>query len=308
MDKTSFEVTVSPPYNFNLQWKLYSAEEPQPETYKNGILRRAFKIGSKLIPVDVNSIGTTRYPKLRVNVFSNLTPNKKRLLLEIVKYFFSLEDNFNGLYKFMDRDDVLCKIKNKLYGLRPPKMGINTFEGVIRSIIQQQISLRVAQRINSALIKTFGEKSDIGGEIYYDFPPPDKLAKASLGKLRKCKLSQQKSRYVKNFSIQVAGGYDLEGIKKMSDKDAIDELMKFDGIGRWSAELVLVATLGRRNLSVPNDLGERRAISYFYFSGEMQSAETIREFEKQWDKYKGWISYYLMYGFRLLKMDGEIND
>lgn len=65
---------------------------------------------------------------------------------------------------------MLHKIKRELYGLRPPGIGASIFEGTIRVIIQQQISLQVANIVTGTLVRRFGEKIEINGEPYYDFP------------------------------------------------------------------------------------------------------------------------------------------
>ena len=266
MDKTLFELLPTPPYNFDLQWRFYSSsKEPQPEIYKDGIWRRSFKIGDKLVPVSVTSIGTVEKPKLRINAFSKLNAKEKRYLSDKIMDIFRLRDDLRALYDFMEQDKILRKIKKELYGLRPPGIGASIFEGAVRVIIQQQISLQAAYVMTGALVRKFGEKIEINGEPYYDFPSPQALANADETELRRCKLSRQKSRYIKELALKVANGYDLEKIKRLSNEEAITELIKFRGIGRWTAELILITTLGRMDLCAPDDLGARKAVSYFYF-------------------------------------------
>jgi len=298
--KTSFELIPTAPYNFNLQWRFYhSAGEPQPEIYKDGIWRRAFKIRGRLFPVAVTSTGTVEKPKLRVDVFSKLNTEEKKNISNKIVEIFRLKDDLRALYDFMSRDKILCEIKNKLYGLRPPGIGANIFEGAVRVIIQQQISLQVAYVITGALVRRFGEKIEIDGESYYDFPSPRVLADADETELRKCKLSRQKSKYIKELALKVTDGYDLEKIREMSNEEAIEELMKFKGIGRWSAELILITTLGRMDLCVPDDLGARKAVSHFYFDGKLQSGDVIRKFTERWGKFKGFVIYYLICAYNV---------
>ena len=300
MNKTSFELRPTPPYDFDLQWKFYSSsKEPQPEIYKDGICRRAFKIGDRLVPVEVTSIGTVEKPRLVVNAFSKLGTKEKRYLSDKIMSIFRSGEDLGALYEFMERDEILHSIKNKLYGLRPPGIGASIFEGAIRVIIQQQISLQVAYVMTGELVKRFGEKIEIDGEPYYDFPSPQVLANANENELRKCKLSRQKSRYIKELSLKVADGYDLEKIKKMNNEEAIEELMKFKGIGRWTAELILITTLRRMDLCVPDDLGARKAVSYFYFDGKLQSGDIVRKFTERWGEFKGWIIYYLICAYNM---------
>ena len=119
---------------------------------------------------------------------------------------------------------------------------------------------------------------EVDGEEYYDFPSPEVLANASEEDLKKCKLSRQKARYIKEFAQAVVDGYNLNKLETMSNDEAIEELIKFKGLGMWSAELILVTSLGRMALSVPDDLGMRKAVSYFFFDNVLQSSQTVREF------------------------------
>ena len=300
MDKLSFELQSTPPYNFDLQWKFYSSfKEPQPEIYKDGIWRRAFKIGDRLVPVEVTSAGAVEKPRLRVSAFSKLNAKEKRYLSDKITDIFRLRDNLKELYNFMGKDETLIEIKNELHGLRPPGIGASIFEGAIRVIIQQQISLQVAYVMTGELVGRFGEKIEVDGEPYYDFPSPQVLANANENEFRKCKLSRQKARYIKELALKVADGYGLEKIRKMNNEKAIEELMKFKGIGRWTAELILITTLGRMDLCVPDDLGARKAVSYFYFDGKLKPGEAVRKFAERWGKFKGWVIYYLICAYNM---------
>ncbi|MCD6411642.1 MAG: DNA-3-methyladenine glycosylase 2 family protein [Thermoplasmata archaeon] len=300
MDRTSFEIIPTSPYDFDLQWKFYSSSrEPQPEIYKDGIWKRAFKIGNGLVPVKVTSIGTVEKPRLRVDAFSKLDAKEREYLANKMADIFRLREDLGALYDFMEQDEILYKIKKELYGLRPPGIGASIFEGAIRVIIQQQISLQVAYVMTGELVRRFGERIEIDDESYYDFPSPKVLASADENELRKCKLSYQKAKYIKELAMKVVDGYDLEKIRKMNNEEAIEELMKFNGIGRWTAELILITTLGRMDLCVPDDLGARKAVSYFYFDGKLQSGNAIRKFTERWGEFKGWIIYYLICAYNM---------
>ena len=111
MDEASFELQPTPPYNFDLQWKS-SSEEPQPEIYKDGIWRRAFKIGDRSVPVKITSVGTVEKPKLRVNASSDA--KEKKHLADKIADIFRLRDDLRELYNFMDKDEILLEIKNKV--------------------------------------------------------------------------------------------------------------------------------------------------------------------------------------------------
>ena len=252
-----------------------------------------------MVPVEVTSVGTVEKPRLKVTAFSKLDAKEKRYLSDKIADIFRLRDDLRALYDFMEQDEVLRKIKEKFYGLRPPGIGASIFEGAIRVIIQQQISLQVAYVMTGTLVRRFGEKIEIDGKPYYDFPSPQVLANTDENELRKCKLSRQKARYIRELALKVANGYDLERIKGLDNEEAIEELMKFNGIGRWTAELILITTLERMDLCVPDDLGARKAVSYFYFGGKLQSGDMVREFTERWGEFKGWIIYYLICAYNV---------
>ncbi len=158
MAKISFELKPKAPYDFDLHWKFYSSSEPQAETYKNGVWRRLIKIENRLFPVAVSSVGTVDKPRLKINIYSKISAAEKKELSDKITYFFKIRNDVTELYEFMDRDKVLRKVKNQLYGLRPPGIGLGIFESIVRVIIQQQISLHVAYVMTGALVRRFGEK------------------------------------------------------------------------------------------------------------------------------------------------------
>lgn len=64
---------------------------------------------------------------------------------------------------------ILRELRDKLYGFKAPKMAITIFEGIIKAVIQQQVSLNVAYAITANLIKKFGNVVTFEGEHYYFF-------------------------------------------------------------------------------------------------------------------------------------------
>ena len=69
-------------------------------------------------------------------MFSKLNTEEKRDISSKITDIFRLRYDLKKLYNFMDRDEILCEIKNKLYGLKQPGIGMSIFEGAIRVIIQ----------------------------------------------------------------------------------------------------------------------------------------------------------------------------
>ena len=287
------------PYNFDLHLKAFSFNKPQPDVYENGVWKRALRLNSgRIIPVKVTPIGTVEKPKLEVLILKKIKENERRELKDKLSWILNTETDLADLYNFMDNDPVLTEVKRKLYGLRAFNYS-TVFEGLIKSIIQQQISLIGSMYITNRLVERFGEKVKIGKEIYREFPSLESLAEASLADLKKCGLSRQKSSYIKEVSERIVQDkIDLERWKDLASQEIIERLMKFKGVGRWTAELTVVTSTGKDALPA-DDLGARRAVSKFYFGGKKISGEKLREFSNTWGKFRGVVTYYLICSERL---------
>jgi len=294
-----FILKPKPPYNFDLHLKAFSFSRPQPDVYENGVWKRALRLDSgRIVPVKVKLIGTTEKPRLEVIILKRVSKEAIKELKDKLSWILNTETDLADLYNFMDKDSVLREVKQKLYGLKAFNYS-TVFEGLIKSIIQQQISLIGSMYITNRLIERFGEKVKVGKETYYEFPSHESLAEASLEDLKKCGLSRQKSNYIKEVSERIVKDkIDLERWKGLASQEIIERLMKFKGVGRWTAELTVVTSTGKNALPA-DDVGARRAVSKFYFGGKMISGKKLRGFSDRWSKFRGAVTYYLICAERL---------
>jgi DNA-3-methyladenine glycosylase II len=290
-----FHIYPKPPYDFELNCRVFGYDKPMPEVFEEGVWRRAILLDSgKLIPVALRSIGTVEEPKIEVKTFQTATEQEEKELKKLDE-LFSFSQDLTSLYSFMDKDPVLRELKLKFYGLKAGSIGATVFESIIKSIIQQQISIRVAFSITNRMVTRFGEKAETEGVIYYDFPTPKRLAEAALEKIRQCGLSWRKAEYIKGIAEKAATGeFDPEGLRLLSNEQVAETLKKFRGVGTWTAEMVLAAGL-KRNAAVPaGDLGVRRTFSRFYSDDERMLSETeVRRIAEEWREFTKDIVYYI---------------
>ena len=293
----TFTIKPRAPYNFklSLDFLIKEGDGPFPEYRENDNLLRAFRINSKIIPVKIFSTGTVEKPELKV-LTQEISPQEGNELKDRVISYLNLNEDLTELYSFMEKDERLKKIRNAFFGFKVPMMGVTVYEVIIKAIVQQQISLQVAFHMIFNLVKKFGEFVEFTGEKYYDFPCPATLANASLSDMRKCGLSRKKIEYIKDFSREVVeGGFDPEEMTNWEQDEIVERLTKFRGIGRWTAELVSIASV-KTGKSPAGDLGVRKAISRYYFNEKLQDAETIRKFIKKTPR---GLVVYLLYANRL---------
>ena len=287
-----FHIYPEPPYNFDLSCRVFSYEKPMPEVYEDGVWRRAIRLGSgKLIPVELRSIGTVEEPQIEAETFQTATEKELKKKLDEL---FSFSQDLTSLYAFMNKDPVLRDLKQKFYGLKAGSIGTTVFESIIKSIIQQQISIRVAFSITNRMVTRFGEKLETEDIIYYDFPTPKRLSETALEEIRQCGLSWRKSEYIKGIAEKAtAGEFDSEALRALSNEQVAETLKKFRGVGTWTAEMVLAAGL-KRDATVPaGDLGVRRTFSRLYSDGKILSEAEVRGITEEWREFTKDIVYYI---------------
>lgn len=288
-----FVLNPKPPFDFDLLWKFYAWKDPSPEIYKRGVWNRALQVDGVLFPVRAESVGTVEKPKLDVEILLEANETHVKKLKRRIEWIFNSQMDLSELYRFMEKDKKFKRLKDRLYGLKPANYA-TVFEGVVKTIIQQQISLIGSMHITTRLILKFGEKVKVEEERFYEFPSPDSLAEASLTELKECGLSRQKATYIKEFSKSIAeDGFDSEEVIRLSVPDGIEKLTQIKGVGLWTAELVIVTCTEHKEVLPAGDLGVRRAISNFA-SRDLMSEEKIRKFTEKWGRFKALISYYLI--------------
>jgi DNA-3-methyladenine glycosylase II len=284
-----------PPYDFELNCSIFGYDKPMPEVYEEGVWRRAVRLESgKLIPVALRSIGATDEPKIEVKHFQAISEQEKEELEKKLDDMFSFSQDLIALYAFMDKDPVLRGLKQKFYGLKAGSIGATVFESIIKVIIQQQISIKVAFSITNKLVTRFGEKVEAEGTVYHEFPAPKRLAEAALEEIRQCGLSWRKAEYIKGIADKVADGtFDSEALRSHSNEHVTETLKNFRGVGTWTAEMVLAAGL-KRNATVPaGDLGVRRTFSRFYSDSERLSEAEVRKIAESWREFTKDIVFYI---------------
>ena len=295
MQSECFHIYPKPPFDFELNCRVFGYDKPMPEVYEEGVWRRAVRLVSgKLIPVALQSIGTIEEPKIVVKIFQTVTEQEEEELKKKLDELFSFSQDLTALYAFMDKDPILRDLKLKFYGLKAGSIGATVFESIIKSIIQQQISIRVAFSITNKMVTRFGEQTEAEDATYYDFPTPKRLAEASLEEIRQCGLSWRKAEYIKGIADQTADAeFDPEGLRSLSNEKVAETLKKFRGVGTWTAEMVLSAGL-KRNACIPaGDLGVRRTFSRLYSDERILSETEVRKIAEEWREFTKDIVYYI---------------
>ena len=294
----TFIMRPKPPFDFERSAQMHSRfKNSLPDLYENAVYMRVLQTNMRPVLVSVSSQGTTRRPKLLVDAYPPVKRNTEvASLRHVLRSMFGPTFDFDHFYTIAKKDAIMRTIAKKLRGLRPIRPP-TIFESIVIAITEQQISLHAAAAIRSRLIQKYGSTVTRDQGIFYGFPTPESLARAKPAGLRKVGLSASKARCINEFSKKIANDeFNLERLTQMDDDRVVEELTKFRGIGKWTAEYALVRGMGRVNSLPADDLGIRKAVSRAYFNGKEVSAEKVRTtLTEKFAPYSGIAAFYLMY-------------
>lgn len=159
----------------------------------------------------------------------------------------------------------------------------NPYESLVEAIITQQLSAKAADSISTKFRTIYGK-----------FPKPSDVMETSDAKLRKAGLSYMKVSYIKDLSKKVESKeIRLSYMKNLSDEEIIVQLTQVKGIGRWTAEMFLIFSLGRLDVLPVGDLGLRKGIKNLYSLEELPEKEQIERIAEKWRPYRSVATWYL---------------
>jgi len=179
------------------------------------------------------------------------------------------------LKKIIDQQGSITLVKRK-----------NIHLDLCSSIMSQQLSTKVAAIIHKRFIQLYNGK-----------PSPQQVLDTSFEVLRGIGLSNAKTRYVQNVSrFAIEKGLDFNKLRKLSNEEVIVYLTQIKGVGRWTAEMMLMFTLGREDVFAIDDLGIQQAMVKLYglkFSDKKKLKENLLSISQRWSPFRTYACLHL---------------
>jgi len=159
----------------------------------------------------------------------------------------------------------------------PPRIGENPiFFSLVRAVISQQLS--------EASASTIFKKLSVLSEI-----TPIALIALDIDSFRGCGISSQKAKYIQGISEAALGGQ-LDSISDLSDDDAVKALVKLKGVGRWTAEMILIFSMGREDVWPIDDAGLLRVAKNLY---GIQGVDDFIDLGERFKPYRTHAAWYM---------------
>lgn len=185
--------------------------------------------------------------------------------------------DFQKAQRHLARRDPILKGLIKHVGPCTLQHNPDGFAVLARSIISQQISTRAALAVGGRLLKALGRSG----------LRPRSILSAGDETLRQAGLSAMKVRSLRDLAEKcLAGDVPLKKLPELEDEEIIATLVPVRGIGRWTAEMFLIFSLGRLDVLPVADYGLRAGVQKHYCLDELPNKEALVKIGESWRPYR----------------------
>jgi DNA-3-methyladenine glycosylase II len=162
----------------------------------------------------------------------------------------------------------------------------NVYIHLVGSIMSQQLSTKVAEVFHKRFLNLYDGK-----------PSPQKILDTPVETLRAIGLSGAKTAYIHNVArFALENGLDHRVLGKMDNEEVIGHLTQIKGVGRWTAEMLLMFTLGRQDVFAVDDLGIQQAMISLYNldkSNKKKLREDMLRISEKWSPFRTFACLHL---------------
>lgn len=178
------------------------------------------------------------------------------------------------------KDKKLGEIIEKV-GMIEREVDTDLFSAVVHHIVGQQISTKAQATIWQRMKDTF---EDVNAET---------ILSAGAKKLQSVGMSFRKAEYITDFADKVhSGTFDLEGIREKTDAEVIKELTALKGVGVWTAEMILLFCMERKDIFSYDDLAIQRGLRMVYHHRKIDR-KLFEKYRRRYSPYCSVASLYL---------------
>jgi DNA-3-methyladenine glycosylase II len=188
-------------------------------------------------------------------------------------------------------DPVLRRIIERVGPYTPKKrVQPNRFRALVEAIIYQQLAFPAARTILGRFVALYATRPGKPAK----FPTPDQVLATSRRRMRSVGLSRQKIAYIRDIAARVkSGALPLARLGRMKDEDVVACLTAVKGIGRWTAEMFLMFSLGHPDVLPVGDLGVQHAVRIAYRLRGIPNEKKFNEIGEAWRPHRSIATWYL---------------
>ncbi len=292
------ELLIEPRAPFRLDltaWALRRRPQNAMDRWDASTYRRVISVDRHPATLAVSQEGAPDAPRLRVVVGAESVDRDAELLArDVLDRLLGLSVDLSAFTAMAARDPLLGPLAGRMRGLKPPRFP-TVFETLVNGVACQQLSLAVGIHLLNRLTAAHGRPAAHNPSGPRAFPDPDRIAALPPDALRPHGFSATKARtIIDTAQAIITGDLDLESLEQLDDPAAIERLTRLRGIGRWTAEYVLLRGLGRLHIFPGDDVGAHNKLRRFFDIDTPLDYKSVKRLVARWDPYAGMVYFHLL--------------
>ncbi|STY28555.1 DNA-3-methyladenine glycosylase [Legionella wadsworthii] len=210
-----------------------------------------------------------------------------------IEKILGLKKDLGDFYSLTDSTPIYPLVI-QFKGVKPPRFP-SVFEALVNAISCQQISLDAGLQMENRLVEYLSLRAKEKDRIIYAFPRPEEVANCSISDLKKLGYSARKSETLIHLATTILENTSVfEALENKSNEEVVHFLTQFKGIGRWTAEYVLLRGLGRIDVFPGDDVGAQNNLYKLLHLDKKPDYHQIAEITAKWHPYAGLIYFHLL--------------
>lgn len=285
-----------PPFRLDFTvWALRRRSRNAIDRWDGTTYRRVVVVGRRVTELAIRQSGSPAAPRIVVTATPSLrTPGDRRYVRTIVERLLGVHVSLSGWYRLAHRDRRLAELARRFRGMKPPQFP-TVFEALVNAFACQQLSLLVGLELLNRLAAVCDVGYRVGDSRHYAFPAAQDVARVPPSACRAMGFSRQKV----NALLTLAGGIerghvDVEGLTDDGNQEAAERLRELRGVGRWTAEYVLLRGLGRVNVFPGDDVGAQRSLGRWLGRPGPLDYDGVSKATAKWWPYAGMVYLHLL--------------
>jgi DNA-3-methyladenine glycosylase II len=285
-----------PPFRLDLTvWALRRRSRNLIDRWDGTTYRRVIVLGKRPTELAMRQIGSPTAARLAVTATPfPRTLAERRQVRSIVVRLLGLRIDLTQWYRMAESDVRLRQLADKFRGMKPPRFP-TTFEAVVNAFACQQLSLEVGLELLNRLATMSSPRIGIRREARYAFPAAPDVAKLRPEGCKAIGFSGQKVSALLGLARAITRrDVDLELLHQEDDAVVRQYLLGLRGVGRWTAEYVLLRGLGRLHVFPGDDVGAQKRMARWLRRSNPLDYTGVQRVVERWQPFSGMLYFHLL--------------
>lgn len=257
------------------------------------VLTKAIMHEGQTIVFRVRSAGTIEASELAYTLISaeSISGAAAVAAADRISFFLSIDDDLVPFYTLAEGDSAFEPLLKQLYGYHHVKF-LSPFEAACWAVLTQRNTGTSSRKMKGAIAERYGGQLEFDGTVYRAFPEAEALISVPVGELAATIGHAPKAAFLSTV-IEAFSRVDERWLRIAPYSEVERWLRDINGIGAWSAGLILLRGLGRMEQLPVDDTRITQAVGKAYNAGEPVDTATLKRLAERYGPWRGYWAHYL---------------